>query len=167
MAYQALQNEANVRSERLFDIDSMPSVRSLSGFALSALGAAQNVLGYGMTSPVVRQDSFAASASCSTNGQLSCQNSSAVADLWCVAIVHSYHNATRLTLNPAALTLLVELFFRHNSGTLTLPRVPLIPGLFTVSGPTTAMERTRQTVTIRERTQTSQLSSRLLARLTS
>jgi len=62
----------------------MPSVRSLSGIALSALGAAQNVLGYGMSSPVARQDAFtAASASCSTDGQLSCQNSSAVADLCC------------------------------------------------------------------------------------
>lgn len=88
MAYQRLQEEAAVRSERLFDTNRMPSVRSLSGFALSALGAAQNVLGYGMSSPVVRQDAFAASASCSTNGQLSCQNSSAVADLWYVVMMN-------------------------------------------------------------------------------
>lgn len=83
---QALQNEAGVRSSFGDSITTMPSIRSLSGFALSALGAAQNVLGYGMSSPVVRADAFAeaASASCSTNGQLSCHNSSAVADLWYV-----------------------------------------------------------------------------------
>lgn len=86
MAYHRLQNEAVVRSERLFDTEIMPSIRSLSGFALSALGAAQNVLGYGMSRPVARQDAFAASASCSSNGQLSCQNSSTVADLWYVVL---------------------------------------------------------------------------------
>lgn len=88
MADQTLQNAAAIRLDSVFDTSKMPSVRSLSGFALSALGAAQNVLGYGMTSPVVRSDAFtAASASCSTDGQLSCHNSSSVADLWYVLSV--------------------------------------------------------------------------------
>ncbi|KAK4540885.1 hypothetical protein LTR36_008827 [Oleoguttula mirabilis] len=60
----------------------MPSVRSLSGFALSALGSAQSV--FGLKSPFPRQVGFnvGASASC-TNPQLSCHNTSVVEDLCC------------------------------------------------------------------------------------
>ncbi|KAK4497358.1 hypothetical protein PRZ48_011809 [Zasmidium cellare] len=60
----------------------MPSVRSFSGFALSALGAAQSVLGFGLKSPVARQDEQGNSATCSSP-QLSCHNTSAVQDLCC------------------------------------------------------------------------------------
>ncbi|KAK5132857.1 hypothetical protein LTR08_008573 [Meristemomyces frigidus] len=60
----------------------MPSIRSLSGVALSALGSAQSVLG--MKSPLARQAGYdiAVSATC-TNSQLSCHNTSAVEDLCC------------------------------------------------------------------------------------
>ncbi|KAK3075606.1 Ribonuclease T2 precursor (RNase T2) [Teratosphaeriaceae sp. CCFEE 6253] len=60
----------------------MPSVRSLSGFALSALASAQNVLG--LQRAVARQASFNLSASTAcTSPQLSCHNTSAVANLCC------------------------------------------------------------------------------------
>jgi len=61
-------------------IDNMPSVRSLSGFALSALGSTQSVLG--LKNPLPRQVSLGASATC-TNPQLSCHNTSVVDDLCC------------------------------------------------------------------------------------
>jgi len=63
-------------------VDDMPSIRSLSGFALSALGAAQSVLG--LQSPVTRQVGYdiAASTTCG-NTQLSCHNTSVVEDLCC------------------------------------------------------------------------------------
>ena len=85
--YETLQNtplapvsSAGWSSSNL--VDDMPSVRSLSAFALSALGAAQSVLG--LQSPVTRQVGFdiAASATCG-NGQLSCHNTSVVEDLCC------------------------------------------------------------------------------------
>lgn len=63
-------------------LDNMPSVRSFSGFALSALGAAQSVLGYGFNSPLARQAEQGNSATCS-NPQLSCHNTSSVQDLCC------------------------------------------------------------------------------------
>ncbi|KAK4960339.1 Ribonuclease T2 precursor (RNase T2) [Elasticomyces elasticus] len=60
----------------------MPSVRSVSGFALSALTTAQNVLG--MQSSVARQAGLDIRASATCNSpQLSCHNSSAVQDLCC------------------------------------------------------------------------------------
>lgn len=60
----------------------MASSRSVSAYALSFLGTAQAVLG--MTSPISRDNIFGrASASCSSGGQLSCHNTSAVADLCC------------------------------------------------------------------------------------
>jgi ribonuclease T2 len=66
-----------------FDItDNMPSIRTLSKVALSGLATAQSVLGLNQQSPVERQGSFGASATCNSP-QLSCQNSSAVADLCC------------------------------------------------------------------------------------
>jgi len=63
-------------------VKDMPFVRSLSGFALSALGAVQAVVG--LKSPVVRQPSFdvGAAATCG-NTQLSCHNTSVVEDLCC------------------------------------------------------------------------------------
>ena len=64
------------------NIDRMASIRSLSGFALSALSSAQNVLG--LQSAVARQLSYdiSASASCASP-QLSCHNTSAVENLCC------------------------------------------------------------------------------------
>lgn len=83
--YARLQNETvarlPVRPASSF-VDKMPSVRSVSGFALSALGTAQAVLGYGLKSPVRRQDEMGNSATCN-NPQLSCHNSSTVQDLCC------------------------------------------------------------------------------------
>ncbi|CAK1365461.1 unnamed protein product [Cercospora beticola] len=61
--------------------DKMPSIRTASRVALSAVAAAQSVLGF-MQSPVERQDPFAASATCN-NPQLSCQNTTAQNDLCC------------------------------------------------------------------------------------
>merc|ERR1711939_628020 len=58
----------------------MPSVRSLSGFAVSALGNAQSVLG--LNSPFARQASSSASATC-PDPQLSCHNTSVVENLCC------------------------------------------------------------------------------------
>ncbi|KAI7330547.1 ribonuclease T2 [Hortaea werneckii] len=58
----------------------MPSVRSLSGFAVSALGNAQSVLG--LNSPFARQTSSSASATC-PDPQLSCHNTSVVENLCC------------------------------------------------------------------------------------
>jgi len=62
--------------------NNMPSVRSLPTFALSALGAAQSVLG--LKNAVTRQASYdiGASATC-TNPQLSCHNTSVVDNLCC------------------------------------------------------------------------------------
>lgn len=78
--------DAHGQAARLLDkcnlTANMPSIRTLSKVALSGLAAAQSVLGFGMQSPVARQDSFSASATC-TSPQLSCQNSSAVQDLCC------------------------------------------------------------------------------------
>nr|POE48895.1 ribonuclease t2-like [Quercus suber] len=59
----------------------MPSVRSVPAFALSALGSAQAVLG--MTSPIFRELDTRASASCPSNGQLSCHNTTAQSNLCC------------------------------------------------------------------------------------
>ncbi|GAB1730813.1 hypothetical protein NU195Hw_g1747t1 [Hortaea werneckii] len=58
----------------------MPSVRSLSGFAVSALGNAQSVLS--LNSPFARQTSSSASATC-PDPQLSCHNTSVVENLCC------------------------------------------------------------------------------------
>lgn len=63
--------------------NAMPSVHSLAGYALAAFGSAQAALN--LNSPVAR---FAelderASATCSNSGQLSCHNTSAVANLCC------------------------------------------------------------------------------------
>lgn len=62
--------------------DNMPSVRSLSGFALSALGGAQSALG--LKSPFARHTGFelGASATC-TNTQLSCHNTTVQENLCC------------------------------------------------------------------------------------
>lgn len=69
-----------------FVADKMPSVRSFTnGIALSALGAAQSVLGVnmGMNNPLARAvPSNGASATCNSP-QLSCHNTSAVQNLCC------------------------------------------------------------------------------------
>jgi len=62
--------------------DNMPSIRSLFAFGLSALANVQSV--FGLQNAVTRQFSqdLSASATC-TSPQLSCHNTSAVADLCC------------------------------------------------------------------------------------
>ncbi|EME78020.1 uncharacterized protein MYCFIDRAFT_168568 [Pseudocercospora fijiensis CIRAD86] len=60
--------------------DTMPSIRNI---ALSGLTAAQSVLGFGLTSPVIRADSLASASATCNSPQLSCQNTSAVSDLCC------------------------------------------------------------------------------------
>lgn len=61
--------------------DKMPSVRALSGYALSAFGLAQTALS-GTTPNKARQLSNAASASC-PNAQLSCHNTTVQTNLCC------------------------------------------------------------------------------------
>ncbi|KAK1059400.1 Ribonuclease T2 precursor (RNase T2), partial [Friedmanniomyces endolithicus] len=63
--------------------NNMPSIRSLFAFGLSALTNVQSV--FGLHNAVTRQFSqdLSASATC-TSPQLSCHNTSAVADLCCV-----------------------------------------------------------------------------------
>lgn len=61
----------------------MPSIRNFSGFAVSALVAAQQVLS-SVRSPVNRASAFdlSNSATC-TDPQLSCHNASAISNLCC------------------------------------------------------------------------------------
>ncbi|KAK5173196.1 Ribonuclease T2 precursor (RNase T2) [Saxophila tyrrhenica] len=60
----------------------MPSFRSVSNFAVAALGSAQAVLG--LQSHVLRDSALSGqSASCSNNGPLSCHNKTEVANLCC------------------------------------------------------------------------------------
>ncbi|KAF2208453.1 hypothetical protein CERZMDRAFT_49284 [Cercospora zeae-maydis SCOH1-5] len=59
----------------------MPSIRTASRLALSGIAAAQSVLGF-MQSPVERQNSFAAAATCN-DPQLSCQNTTVQNNLCC------------------------------------------------------------------------------------
>ncbi|EME40190.1 hypothetical protein DOTSEDRAFT_74867 [Dothistroma septosporum NZE10] len=61
--------------------DNMPSPRAISGFALSALGTAQQVLG-SLSSPVSRRADLGESKTCS-GGQLSCHNTTVQTDLCC------------------------------------------------------------------------------------
>ncbi|KAK5108635.1 hypothetical protein LTR62_008126 [Meristemomyces frigidus] len=63
-------------------VETMPSLRSWTTLALSSLGTAQQVLG--RTSPLARQSGFdlSNSATC-TDPQLSCHNTSAIANLCC------------------------------------------------------------------------------------
>lgn len=94
VAWQArIQNAAAAQAESFWSTsqqllnDNMPSVRSLSAFALSALGSAQTVLGSSgalrYTSPIARQNQQGNSAMCSTTGPLSCQNTTAQSNLCC------------------------------------------------------------------------------------
>jgi len=72
------------QSERAWNIiDNMPSLRSISGYALSAAALAQSVLaGNSISSNKARQLENAASASCS-NPQLSCHNTTVQTNLCC------------------------------------------------------------------------------------
>lgn len=58
----------------------MPSIRSLSGLALSAITSAQYA--FALNNPIARQNQLGASATCS-NPQLSCHNTTAVSNLCC------------------------------------------------------------------------------------
>ena len=77
-------SQASSLYEKLNITDNMPSIRTASKVALSGLAAAQQVLGF-MQSPVARDGLLLgrASASCSTTGQLSCQNTTAQSNLCC------------------------------------------------------------------------------------
>ena len=87
-----LQNASSCHSSWFWDLtsstravilDTMPSLRSLSTFALSVLGTAQTALG--LSSPVYRlggNSSSSASAAC-PHPQLSCHNTTAVSNLCC------------------------------------------------------------------------------------
>ncbi|KAK4611702.1 Ribonuclease T2-like [Fulvia fulva] len=83
---ERLQNASSSRLEGFLPskpdfIHKMPSPRTISGFALSAIGTAQQVLG-SLSSPVSRRADLGDSKTCS-GGQLSCQNTTAQQDLCC------------------------------------------------------------------------------------
>jgi ribonuclease T2 len=64
-------------------VENMPSMRTLSGAALAALGSAQAVLGMQYTSPLARQAVQGDSAFCGSSGPYSCQNTTAQSNLCC------------------------------------------------------------------------------------
>ena len=75
-----------IRSGKTVITDNMPSIRTFSNLALSALSVAQTALGFSsLSSPIYRlstDSSNGASEAC-PNPQLSCHNTTAVANLCC------------------------------------------------------------------------------------